>query len=112
IDPVGAINRNADLATEMARRAQAAGRIRGTPQAFGDYAHMRFEQLNARLNNRLIQEGSTFRIAAEEFRDPTGMVVGRRSPDSIGADVVLRRLDDPSQIQIFDLKTHGGLIRS
>ena len=111
INPIAEINRNADLATEMARRAAARGRLNGTAQHFGDYAHQRFEQLNNRLNRRLIEEGSPFRVSAEEFRDATGRLVQPRAPGSRGADAVLRRLDNPGYIEIFDLKTHGGTMR-
>jgi hypothetical protein len=67
--------------------------------------------LNNRLNRRLIEEGSDLRVFAEEFRDALGNLVGRRASGSIGADVIIRSLTDPSILQIFDLKTHGGILR-
>jgi hypothetical protein len=111
IDPVAEIGRNADLATEMARRAAARGRLNGTPQHFGDYAHIRFEQLNERLNRRLLAEGSSFRVEPEVFRDAAGYETSRGAAGSIGADVVLTSVNDAAYIEIFDLKTHGGVMR-
>jgi RHS repeat-associated protein len=112
IDPIAEINRNADLATEMARRAAERGRLNGTPQDFGNYAHERFRQLNQRLDRLLEDEGSPFRVSAEEFRFGSGDLARYpRESGSIGADAVLRRLDDPDFINIFDLKTHGGTLR-
>ncbi|MGC4002699.1 MAG: hypothetical protein QM811_05995 [Pirellulales bacterium] len=111
LDPLKEISHNADVATELARRAVARGRITGSPQAFGSRAHRYFEGLNRRLNARLAKEGSKFRIASEEFRDADGLVTSRNADNSIGADTVLRSIDDPNFIQIFDLKTHGGTLR-
>lgn len=103
-----AISHNADVATELARRAVARGRISGNPRSFGTRAHLTLERLNDRLNRRLIDQSSSFRVATEEFRDAAGIVINRRARGSIGADAVIRKIDDASVLEILDLKTHGG----
>lgn len=110
-NPLVAIGHNADVATELARRAAARGRISGSAQDFGTRAHLYFERLNNRLNARLIDEGSTFRVATEEFRDAAGGLTLPHAKGSIGADAVIRSVDDPAYLQIFDFKTHGGILR-
>jgi YD repeat-containing protein len=103
------VNRNADIATELARRAYARGVITGSPQAFGTRAHSIFEGLNERLNRRLIGENAPFRIAVEEFRDPAGIVTGRRAAGSIGADARVFDAQTGASLRVLDLKTHGGV---
>jgi hypothetical protein len=99
------------VATELARRAVARGRVTDSAQGFGSRAHKYFERLNKRLNNRLVDEGSNFRLVREQFRDAAGDVAGRRARGSIGPDVFIRDLADSSFMRIFDLKTHGGIER-
>ena len=103
------INRNADIATELTRRALARGNISGSPQAFGTRAHSIYEGLNERLNRRLIGEDAPFRIAVEEFRDPAGIASGRRAAGSIGADVRIFDSQTGTSLRVLDLKTHGGV---
>ncbi|MFN0217011.1 MAG: SpvB/TcaC N-terminal domain-containing protein, partial [Saprospiraceae bacterium] len=87
---IAAIEKNADDAVTLTRADVAAGRLSSGPQAFGTRAHSHFERLNIQLNNQLIAEGNTFRIAAEEFRDAAGNLAATRASGSIGADVILR----------------------
>jgi hypothetical protein len=103
------VNRNADFATELARRAYVRGVISGSPQVFGTRAHSIFEGLNERLNRRLIGEVAPFRIAVEEFRDPAGIVTGRRAAGSIGADARVFDAQTGASLRVLDLKTHGGV---
>ena len=110
-DVVVGINHNADIATELTRRAVARGRIKETAQAFGTHAHKLFERLNRRLNRRLIAESSSFRITAEQFRDSLGNIVTRRARGSIGADALIFRSGNSNFLRNFDLKTHGGIER-
>ncbi|MEX0679109.1 MAG: hypothetical protein WD063_18690, partial [Pirellulales bacterium] len=111
IDPIQAINRNADIATELARRAAGRGGVSATPQAFGSRSHLYFKRLNERLDRRLVSERSPFRVSAEEFRDISGDLVPRHSKGSIGADVVVRDARNPLHLEILDLRTHGGTPR-
>ena len=111
-DVVAAVHHNADVAIELTRRAAARGTMPSGPQAFGTQAHRYFEWLNTRLNRSLIEEGSSIRVIAEEFRDSLGAVVSRRAKGSIGADAIVRDAANPSILQLFDLKTHGGIISS
>ncbi len=110
-DVVRGIGRNADVATELATRAAARGRMSGGAQEIGTRAHTIFARLNDRLNRRLVGEGSSIRVVTEEFRDALGNVVGIRALGSIGADVRVFSLTDPSVNLIFDLKTSGGLFQ-
>ncbi len=106
-DVVGSIHHNADVATELTRRAMARGRITNSPQAFGSRSHLYFERLNERLNRRLADKGSSFRVFAEEFRDASGDLTLRRAKGSIGVDVIVRNLKDTKVNTIFDLKTYN-----
>jgi hypothetical protein len=109
-DVVGAINHNADVAVELARRAVARGRISSGPQTFGTRAHMYFERLNRRLDRSLSAEGNSLTVAAEEFRNSAGIITATRALGSIGADAIIRDTADSSLLRIFDLKTHGGTL--
>lgn len=100
------VNRNADIAVELTRRAVERGRISGSAQAFGTRAHLLFERLNNRLNQRLITLESDFRVFAEVFRDKVGGEVPKRSAGSIGADLEIRNIRDPKFVKVFDLKTY------
>jgi hypothetical protein len=106
-----AINRNADIASELARRAAARGRIGSTPQAFGKRAHLYFERLNKRLNERLSNRGSRFRVSAEEFRSERGRIVPRNTAGSIGGDAVVTNTKNARDIAVFDLKTYEATKR-
>jgi hypothetical protein len=93
------IRLNAGIADDAARAAN----VPRTHGRFGTRAHSDFEQLNNRLNSELRSAGSPFEVRAEEFRDVSGAVVGRRAGGSIGSDVVVYRNGVP--IAGFDLKT-------
>ena len=109
-DVVAAVHHNADVAVELTRRAAARSTVLSGPQAFGTRAHRCFEWLNNRLNRSLVEEGSSIRVIAEEFRDSLGAVVSRRASGSIGADAIVRDAANSSILRIFDLKTHGGTL--
>lgn len=96
------------MATELTRRAVARGNVNNSAQAFGTRDHALFEGLNERLNRRLIEADSPYRIAVEEFRDAAGIATSRRAAGSIGADVRVFDAQTSSSLKILDLKTHGG----
>jgi hypothetical protein len=108
INPLREVQRNADLAMRAVRRDIAAGRIANTPQAIGQRAHRHFERLNRRLDRRLERTGSKYRVHVEQFVDAGGKVAARNAPGSIGADVVIT---GGRRTRVYDLKTHGGVIR-
>jgi len=110
-DVIDGINHNADIATELARRAVKRGDVSGGARAFGSRAHSYFEKLNNRLNRRLRSKNSSLEVVSEEFRDVFKKVSGRRAAGSIGPDTIIRDSLDPSVNLIFDLKTHGGVLR-
>ncbi|MBX7059961.1 MAG: hypothetical protein K1X75_18005, partial [Leptospirales bacterium] len=104
---VNAINHNADVATALTRRALSRGRINSGASPFGTRAHSYFEKLNNRLNRRMVDSGSSFRLRAEVFRDAMGRDVSRRAAGSIGADALLLNTRDSTFKRVFDLKTYG-----
>ena len=88
--------------------AHDRGRIGQTPDAFGSRAHLYFRRLNDRLNARLEQEGSEYRILSEYSRNPRGLRTRYGTPKSIRVDAALMHTGFEDPLQIFDLKTHGG----
>jgi hypothetical protein len=108
-DVTKAINRNADIATELARRALERGKIGDSPSAFGTYAHEMFDKLNKRLDRNLLSEGSSYRVSAEEFRDLTGGPAFRNAKGSIGPDVRIYDSATGSSLKVLDLKTYGNV---
>ena len=114
------INRNADIAVELTQRALTRGRITGSAQAFDTHAHKVLEGLNNRLNNRLIEQGSSLRLSAAEFRFADGALStarGRgtgtiRAKGTIAADARVFDIVNPDKtLKLLDLKTHGGIER-
>lgn len=79
------------------------------PRTFGRRGtaeHVNFENGNIQLNNQLNASGSQFSVAAEEFRNALGTVVGRRAPGSLGVDAVVYQGNAP--VLGLDLKTGGA----
>ncbi len=92
------------LNTGMADNAAAE-----TPRTFarfGTAAHNEFETLNNQLDAQLQASGSQFGIAAEQFRDAAGNIVGRRAAGSLGLDAVVNQ--NGFAVAGFDLKTGAG----
>lgn len=100
------INQHADLAVAQARLDRQAGLIGSTPQAFGVRAHSIFESWNKQLGSDLIDAGSEFRLSPEEYRHILGNPTFAHAPGSIGADLRITSIDDPSFVRVFDLKTY------
>ncbi len=82
------------------------GRIGSSATQSGTEAHVQFQRLNRRLNRRLVDAGADFRVAAEEFRFANGEVARRNARGSIGADALIKDLDD-NILRNLDLKTHA-----
>ncbi|MCE9600581.1 MAG: hypothetical protein K8S54_21665, partial [Spirochaetia bacterium] len=101
---VAAVNKNADLAVELARRALANGRINGGAQAFGSRAHMYFDRLNRRLASQLERVGSEFSLQSEVFFDRAGTQYLHRVAGTIGPDAVIYN-EAGKIIRALDLKT-------